>query len=181
MKWCVWQGISLTRNLDSSQRADMRAYMSLGIEDSHPLSIVLRIRDVYSGSRIRIFSITDAGYLIQGKVWYLKVFLTPKILLSSAKYDSGCSSWILDPDFFPQSRIPDLGVKKPRILVRSTAEKIHCIFLLPCRGIITAPSHAKPKVQSPPPPRHYCACVGGHICSHMCISLFFQRSTGHTS
>ena len=29
----IMQGISLTRNLDSSQRADMRAYMSLGTQD----------------------------------------------------------------------------------------------------------------------------------------------------
>ena len=36
-----------------------------------------------------------------------------------------------------------------------------CWYFRPCRGIITAPSHAKLKVQSPPPPRHYCACVGG--------------------
>ena len=51
-----------------------------------------------------------------------------------------------------------------------------------CRGIITAPSHAKLKVRyPPPPPRHFCACVGGPICSHMYISLFSQRSTGHSS
>ncbi len=77
MKWCVWQGISLTRNLDSSQRADMRAYMSLGIEDKHPLSTVLRIRDVYSGSE---FFLSDAGYryLIRGKVF--KKISNPKIV-----------------------------------------------------------------------------------------------------
>jgi hypothetical protein len=37
-----------------------------------------------------------------------------------------------------------------------------------CRGIIVAPSQAK----LVPPPRHYCACVG----AHMCTSLS-QRST----
>ena len=35
----------------------------------------------------------------------------------------------------------------------------------PCRGIITATSQAKPS--TPPPPRHYCACVG--VSSHMCL------------
>ncbi len=112
----VWQGISLTRNLDSSQRADMRAYMSLGIEDSHPLSTVLRIRDIYAGSRIWIFSITDAGYLIRGKVPYLKVFLTYKIVTKLSEIWFGM--------FFPDPRsgsgflspIPDPGVKKHRIL-----------------------------------------------------------------
>jgi hypothetical protein len=57
-------------------------------------------------SRIRIVSIQDSGYasknlsiLTQKNKWFL----------SSRKYDPGCSSPILDPDFLP---IPDPGVKK---------------------------------------------------------------------
>jgi hypothetical protein len=81
---------------------------------------VLRIRDVYPRSvdpgclsripdptfshprsRIRTFSIPDPGSASKN----LSIFL------SSRKYDSGCSSRILDPDadFLP---IPDPGVKK---------------------------------------------------------------------
>jgi hypothetical protein len=59
---------------------------------------VLRIRDVYPGSRIRIFSsrIPNLHQRIQ-------LFLPKKFFLSSRKYDPGCSSRI---------RIPDSEVKK---------------------------------------------------------------------
>ncbi len=86
---------------------------------------VLRIRDVYPGSRIRLFSIPDPGSSSKN----LSI-LTPKKakkwFLSSKKYDPGCSSRIPDPDtdFLP-SRIPDPGVKKvpnpgSRIRIRNT-------------------------------------------------------------
>jgi hypothetical protein len=63
---------------------------------------VVRIRDVYPGSRIRIFPsripIKEFKYGI----------LTQKLFLSSRKYDPGCSTRIRIP-FLP---IPDPGVKK---------------------------------------------------------------------
>ena len=47
----------------------------------------------------------------------------------------------------------------------------------PCRGIIIATSHAKHKVRVPPPPRHYCACVGAPTyATRLCASLC---SNGH--
>jgi hypothetical protein len=61
---------------------------------------VLRIRAVYPGSLIRIFSIPDP---------LQKVFKPPKKFLSSRKYNPGCSSRI---QIFYPSRIPDPGVKK---------------------------------------------------------------------
>jgi hypothetical protein len=44
------------------------------------------------------------------------------------------------------------------------------VILLPCSGIIFAKTHAE--LVPPPPPRHYCACVGAHMCSSVS-----QRST----
>ncbi len=85
---------------------------------------VFRIRDVYPGSRIRLFSIPDPGSELSpsripdpGSSSKNLSILTPKKakkwFLSSKKYDPGCSSRIPDPDadFLP-SRIPDPGVKK---------------------------------------------------------------------
>ncbi len=85
---------------------------------------VLRIRDVYPGSRIRLFSIPDPGSRIRtvsipdpGSRILIKEckYFNPskkqkKWFLSSKKYDPGCSSRIPDPDadFLP-SRIPDPG------------------------------------------------------------------------
>ncbi len=105
---------------------------------------VLRIRDVYPGSRIRLFSIPDPGSWIPDPWSQIRTasipdpgsssknlsILTPKKakkwFLSSKKYDPGCSSRIPDPDadFLP-SRIPDPGVKKApnpgsRIRIRNT-------------------------------------------------------------
>ncbi len=59
---------------------------------------VLRIRDVYPGSRIRIFSIPDPGSASKN----FKYFNPKKWFLSSRKYDPGCSSQIRIPD--PGSR-----------------------------------------------------------------------------
>jgi hypothetical protein len=92
---------------------------------------VLRIRDVYPGSRIRLFSIPDPesripdpNCLHPGSRICIKEFKyfspkkTNKWFLSSRKYDPGCSSPIPDPDadFLPipdpGSRIPDPGVNK---------------------------------------------------------------------
>jgi len=83
------------------------------------LYAVLRIRDVYPGSRIRLFSIPDPGSELSpsripdpGSSSKNLSILTPKKakkwFLSSKKYDPGCSSRIPDPDadFLP-SRIPD--------------------------------------------------------------------------
>ncbi len=92
-----------------------------------------RIRDVYPGSRTRLFSIPDPNYLHPGSSSKnLSIFLTPKKakkwFLSSKKHDPGCSSRIPDPDadFLP-SRIPDPQgwVKKApnpgsRIRIRNT-------------------------------------------------------------
>jgi hypothetical protein len=78
---------------------------------------VLRIRDVYPGSRIRLFSIPDPNCLHHGsrilikEFKYIRYFNTKKTknwYLSSKKYDPGCSSQIPDPDAdFPP--IPDPG------------------------------------------------------------------------
>ncbi len=62
---------------------------------------MLRIRDVYPGSWIRIFSISDSGSRIRIKEF--KYFKPKKLFLNSLKYDLVCSSRI---------RIPDPAVKK---------------------------------------------------------------------
>ncbi len=66
---------------------------------------MLRIRDVYPGSRLPIFFHPGSQICIKE----FKYFNSKKWFLSSRKYDSGCSSRIL---FFYPSRIPDIGVKK---------------------------------------------------------------------
>ncbi len=74
---------------------------------------VLRIRDVYPGSRIRLFSIPDPNFFISDphqRIW-LGYFNPKNCFLRSRKYDPVCSSWIRILIFYP-SRIPDLGVKK---------------------------------------------------------------------
>jgi hypothetical protein len=64
---------------------------------------VLRIRDVYPGSRIRLFSIPDPGSELSipdpgSTSKNLSIFNPKKWFLSSRKYDPGCSSRIPDPD-----------------------------------------------------------------------------------
>jgi hypothetical protein len=60
-------------------------------------------------SPIRTVSIPDPGSASKN----LSVLTPKKWLLSSRKYDPGCSSRIPDPDAdFYASRIPDPGVKK---------------------------------------------------------------------
>jgi hypothetical protein len=91
---------------------------------------LLRIRDVYPESRIRLFSIPDPG----SEFWFpsrirfkeLKNVNPKKWFLSSGKYDPGCLSRIPDPDpdFLP---IPDPGSRGQkgtgyRIRIRNTAE-----------------------------------------------------------
>ncbi len=79
-----------------------------------------RIRDIYPGSRIRLFSIPDPNCLHPGSSSKNLSILTPKKakkwFLSSKKYDPGCSSRILMLTFShpgsrgqkgTQSRIPD--------------------------------------------------------------------------
>ncbi len=78
-----------------------------------------RIRDVYLGSRIRLFSIPDPNCLHPGSRILIKEFKyfnlkkAKKWFFSSKKYNLGCLSRIPDPDadFLP-FRIPDPGVKK---------------------------------------------------------------------
>jgi hypothetical protein len=53
---------------------------------------VLRIWDVYPGSRIRIFSLPDPGSA--NRIREFKYFNPKKWFLSSRKYDPGCSSRI---------------------------------------------------------------------------------------
>ncbi len=90
----------------------------------HLWQSVLRIRDVYPGSRIRLFSIPDPRSRIRTvsipdpgssskNLSILTAKKAKKWFLSSKKYDPGCSSRIPDPDadFLP-SRIPDPGVNK---------------------------------------------------------------------
>ncbi len=97
------------------------------------LNAVLRIRDVYPGSRSRLFSIPDPNCLHLGSRILIKEFKyfnpkkAKKLFPSSKKYDPGCSSRIpdLDADFL-SSQIPDPGVKKApnpgsRIRIRNTA------------------------------------------------------------
>ncbi len=67
-----------------------------------------RIRDVYPGFRIRLFSIPDPNCLHPGSRILIKKPKPKKWFLSSKKYDLGCSFRIPDPDtdFLP---IPDPG------------------------------------------------------------------------
>jgi hypothetical protein len=68
----------------------------------HLLRTVLRIRDVYPGSRIRLFPIPDPGSeLFPSRIRIIEFkFFNPKkpkkMFLSSGKYDPGCSSRIPD-------------------------------------------------------------------------------------
>jgi hypothetical protein len=70
---------------------------------------VLRIRDFYPGSRIRLFSIPDPRSRIRIKEF--KYFNPKKCFLSSRKDDPGCSSRTRIPDPDPGSgtriMIPD--------------------------------------------------------------------------
>jgi hypothetical protein len=63
------------------------------------VNTVLRIRDVYPGSRIGVFPIQDPGSKRfsdsgSGSTFASKnlIILTQKLSLSSRKYDPGCSS-----------------------------------------------------------------------------------------
>jgi hypothetical protein len=74
---------------------------------------VLRIRDVYSESRIRIYSIPDPNFFHPGsrtRIKEIKYFNPKKWFLSTQKYDPCCLSRIRlpdpDPDFL---HIPDPG------------------------------------------------------------------------
>ncbi len=72
----------------------------------------MRIRDVYTGSRIRIFSIqNNPNFFPPGSASKNLSILTQKRFLSSRKYNPGFSSRIQILTFYP-SRIPNPGVKK---------------------------------------------------------------------
>jgi hypothetical protein len=100
----------------------------------HPASQIhweepmLRIWDVYPGSRIRLFSIPDprSEFFHPGSRIRIKEFkyFNPKWFLTSRKYDPSCSSRIRILTFY-LSRIPDPGAQKApdpgsRIRIRST-------------------------------------------------------------
>ncbi len=80
---------------------------------------MLRSRDVYPGSRIRIFSIPDpVSEFFPSRIpdlgstsKNLSIFIPKKWFLSTQNFDPGCSSRIRILIFFP-SRIPDPGVKQ---------------------------------------------------------------------
>ncbi len=80
---------------------------------------VLRIRDVYPGSRIQLFPIPDPGSELSPSGIRIKEFKyfkpkkkkKKKWFLSSRKYDPSCSSRIRMQTFY-LSRIPDPGIKK---------------------------------------------------------------------
>ncbi len=59
--------------------------------------VVLRIRDVYPGSRIRSFFHPGSRIRIEE----FKYFNSKNCFLSSRKYDPGCSSRIPNPEFLP--------------------------------------------------------------------------------
>ncbi len=86
----------------------------LSIEKFMIVPIVLRIRDVYPGSRIRLFSIPDPGSELSPSRTRIRIkelsILTPQKMVSR-KYDPGCSSRIRMLTFYP-SRIPDPGGQK---------------------------------------------------------------------
>jgi hypothetical protein len=75
---------------------------------------VLRIRDVYPRSRIRLFSIPDPRSASKE----FQYFKQKKWFLSSKKYDPGCSLFIPDPGYRIQGskrhRIPDLADPDPQ-------------------------------------------------------------------
>ncbi len=78
---------------------------------------MLRIRDVYPGSRIRIFSIPDP-------LPRIKYFNPKKLFLSSRKYNSGSSSRIRILFFLP---IPDPGFRDQKgtgSRIRNTAKNL---------------------------------------------------------
>jgi hypothetical protein len=82
---------------------------------------VLRIRDVYPRSRIRLFSIPDPNCLHPGyriRIKEFKYFNPKKWFLSSRKNDPGCSS-----------RIPGHKSNGSRIRIRDTAFIYHYMFL----------------------------------------------------
>ncbi len=97
---------------------------------------VWRIRDVYPGSRIRLFSIPDPNCLHPGSRILIKEFKyfnpqkSNKWFLSSKKYAPGCSSRIPDPDadFLP-SRIPDPGVKQSTQSRIPDPDPQHCVLV----------------------------------------------------
>ncbi len=77
---------------------------------------MLRIRDVYTGSRIQMFPIPDfaSEFFPRIRIKKIKYFNPKNWFLISRKYDPGCSSRIRILFFYP-SRIPDQEVKKHRI------------------------------------------------------------------
>ncbi len=81
------------------------------------MKAVLRIRDVYPGSDFFPSRIPDPNCLLHRgsriRIKEFKYFNPKKWLLSSRKYDPGCSSRIPDSDAdLTPSRIPDPGFKK---------------------------------------------------------------------
>ncbi len=114
-----WNGncIKFLEEMECVGGVHLRNVTAFGQARNHRYFTVLRIRDVYPGSRIRIF---HPGFRVK-KILFpgsgsasknLSIF-NQKIVSSSRKNDPGCLSRIQIPvpdlDFLP---IPDPGVKK---------------------------------------------------------------------
>jgi hypothetical protein len=104
----------------ATQHQDYRTYFSkenprgTHLTSYMYLQEVMRIRDVYPGSQIRIFSIPDPNFFHPGsriRIKEFKYFNPKKLFLSSRKHDPCCSSRIRILIFNP-FRIPDPGDKK---------------------------------------------------------------------
>ncbi len=91
---------------DPQKRVDSQSHRCVS---HHPENTsVLRIRDFYPWSRIRLYSIPDPNFFHPGSRIHMKElkYFNPKnCFLSSRKYDLGCSSQIRILIFYP-SRIP---------------------------------------------------------------------------
>ncbi len=119
--------------------------------------LLIVLRDVYSGSRIRSVSISDPGSASKN----LSILTPKKWVLKSRKYDPGCSSRIPDPgaDFLP---IPDPGSR-----VKKAPDPQHWAQVAPLRE---CPSIHGCSQHSYPVPLHSSRCLPplllGGFCSH---------------
>jgi len=122
---------------------------------------VCRIRDVYPGSRIRLFSIPDPGSELlpsRIRIKEFNYFNLRKWFLSSRKYDLGYSSRIRIPDSGTWLfTIPDPGVKKApdpgsgSATLEGNSIQITIESVPPSELLPPPPSHKRVCVPSPPP------------------------------
>jgi hypothetical protein len=107
------------------------------------LGLVLRIRDVYPGPRIRIFSLPDSGsefFPIRIRIKEFRYFIPKKLFLSSRKYDSGCSSRIrillfTHPGSRGQKGTGSRGQKGTGSQIRNTDRGMRILVNLPESGL----------------------------------------------